>query len=151
MLAVTATVLHTSLFAAELGISMDEVAVVKIESAFDAENRPIRKMYCGSMSFKNRARTLPKMVERIVRIAANHRDEPGIVHTHSHYLAGQLVDELRAKMAGRVVEKLPSGTDRTFVIQQFLSGALGPNAILVGPSMMAVSYTHLTLPTICSV
>lgn len=136
ILAVSATILHKSLFASELGIPLDEIEMVTIRSAFDAENRPIKKMYAGSMSFKSKGKTFPKMIDTIVRIASMHPRDPGMIHTVSHYLARDVVDALSKNISNRTIEQLPYGAARTDVIQKFLAGALGPNAILVGPSMM---------------
>jgi len=134
ILIVTATVLHIKLFAAELGLKNFEM--IDILSAFDPENRIVKKDYVGSMSYKNRTRTFPALIDKIERLANLHYDEPGIIHTHSHYLAGDVADALRRRMGGRMIEQLPRGGARTEVIQRFLSGGYGPNAILVGPSMM---------------
>lgn len=136
ILVITATVLHKSLFAAELGMDLKDVEFIDIDSAFDPQNRPVRKMYAGSMSYKNKLRTYPKLIDNIERIASIHPDDAGLIHTHSHYLAKEITESLQMRISGRVIEQLPRGSARTDVIHQFLSGALGPNAILVGPSMM---------------
>lgn len=136
VLIITATVLNKPLMAAELGLKKFDPHLVSIDSAFDPANRPIVKDYAGSMSFKSRKSTMPKMIEKLARIAMRHGNEQGIVHTVSHFLAKDIVNGLRVSLPGRVVEQLPSGAGRDAKIQEFLSGAMGPSAILVGPSMM---------------
>lgn len=136
VLIVTATALNKALFCVELGITNKNPAFVVMDSAFDSGSRPVVRDYVGSMSFKHRRQTMPRMLDKLAEIANKHRSEPGIIHTVSHKLSWDLGTGLRERLGGRPVEILPRGPDRDFVIDRFLSGALGPSAILIGPSMM---------------
>lgn len=131
----TATVLHKALFVAEMGLGKKNVHMIDVESPFPACNRPVVKSYVGSMSFKHKKRTLPLMVERAVEIASRHHNEQGIVHTVSRALAEDMWIGMTEAMPGRVIELLPTGSDREEKIRHFLNGALGPSAILIGASM----------------
>lgn len=135
-LIVTATVLDTRLMVAELGLAQSKHELIRINSAFPVENRPIVKRYAGAMTTRNRRQTFPKMIDALLKIAESHAREPGLVHTVSHLLSADIVKEIRPKLFGRTVEMLPQGGDRDAVISAFLRGALGPNAILVGPGML---------------
>lgn len=136
VLIVSATILNKPLMSVELGLRGENPSMVTIESAFPVENRPIVRRYAGKMSYRHRRKTTPKVIAELERIASKHSDEPGMIHTVSHALSRVIARELQARLGGRIVEQLPRGHDRERVIHRFLSGALGPNAILVGPSLM---------------
>jgi Rad3-related DNA helicase len=136
VLVVTATVLNRPLLAAELGLNAEEAGLVMIDSAFEPGNRPIVRRYSGKMSQRHQRSTFPKLIDELCRIAARHHDEPGMVHTVSHRLSAEICYELRNRLGGRTVEQLPTGGARELIIHRFLSGGLGPNAILVGPSLI---------------
>ena len=136
VLVVTATALNKSLMMNEMGLSADDAEYIVIDSAFPIERRPIHKMYVGSMSYKHKKRTMPKMIRKLAQLANKHRDEPGIVHTVSHFLAEDIASELMHRLEGRPVIKLPRGSERDSTIRMFLSGGYGPAAILVGPSLL---------------
>ncbi len=135
ILIVTATALNKKLMMAEMGLDESDAEYIEISSAFPVENRPVLKRYVGSMSYRNKDRTMPKMIKKLAEIANKHRSEPGMIHTVSHYLAEEVVVELADRL-DRPVVRLPRGSDRDSTIALFLSGGLGPAAILVGPSMM---------------
>jgi ATP-dependent DNA helicase DinG len=135
VLIVTATALNKKLMMAEMGLSSDNAEYIIINSAFPVKNRPITKTFVGSMSYKRRKATLPKVIRRLAEIANSHKAEPGIIHTVSHALAEQVVEELTDRLHRPVVQ-LPRGSARDATIRMFLSGGLGPAAILVGPSLM---------------
>jgi Rad3-related DNA helicase len=135
-LVVTATVLEPRLLAAELGLVGTKFASVRIDSAFPKDNRPIVKRYVGKMSMRRKDATMPKLITELVKIANSHPDEPGLVHTVSHALSKEVFAELSRRLIGRQVEILPQGGNRDATIKAFLQGAIGRNAILVGPGMM---------------
>jgi Rad3-related DNA helicase len=132
---VTATVLNKALMCLELGIKAEDAEFVRIDSAFDKKNRPVVKMYAGSMSFKRKKTTFPRIIDNLVSVANKHRNEQGMIHTVSHSTAWEVVKELRARLH-RPIEIVPRGPDRDDVIARFLSGGLGPSAILVGPALL---------------
>lgn len=135
VLVVTATILDPDLLLRELGLSSRSNATVVIESAFDPTHRPIRKKYVGSMSYNSARDTFPKLVDELCRIAAFHTNEAGIIHTVSHALAYDVARALRERVSGRQLMQMPR-EGRDGVIEKFLSGGYGPNAILIGPGLM---------------
>jgi ATP-dependent DNA helicase DinG len=136
LLVVSATILHKRLMSAELGLGQKRVEMVKIESAFPAGNRPIVRRYAGSMSRKHRDSSMASVIRMLREIADRHRMEAGMVHTVSHALALEVYDALTAHDTTRTIVLLPSDGQRDKIIREFLSGALGPSAILIGPSLM---------------
>lgn len=135
----SATLLDARLTLLELGLSKKPHTFVQIDSAFPVSNRPVYVNPIGSMAFKQQSYTVPKMINEIVYIAQErHPDEPGIIHTVSHALAWKLLKGLREhpRMPGRrALVLLPRGGERDIIVQDFLAGKLGPNAILIGPGL----------------
>lgn len=135
VLLTSATVLHYRLLQAELGLGKKEMKYIDINSPFPKENRPIIRRYVGAMSYKTRERTTQKMFGVIEDILGSHPDEPGLIHTVSHALGRQIYEYLKEAFPARVIELLPAGGERDKFIRHFLSGAMGPSAVLIGASM----------------
>lgn len=135
LLLVSATILNEKFMAAELGLTSRGVSSVTIDSSFHPDIRPIVRRYSGRMSRRHIDATTPVLFRNLAKIAAVHRNERGIVHTVSHDLARDATHFLMGDDPSRVVVQLPKGGDRDAAIRDFLSGAMGPNAILIGPSL----------------
>lgn len=135
VLIVTATILDADMMLRELGLMNKRHASIIIESAFDRSHRPIRKKFVGSMSYAKASGTFPKLVDELVRIATYHSKEAGIIHTVSHALSYDVFRALRDRVSGRQMVQMPR-EGRDGVIERFLSGGYGPNAILIGPGLM---------------
>ncbi len=93
----SATILDVEVWARNLGLSMDEVELVRTPCDFPVENRPIHKDYCGNMGFKYFSReqnpkdpTEPKFILKVDEILTRHAGQRGIVHCHSFSLAKTL-------------------------------------------------------------
>lgn len=135
VLVVTATILDPELMLRELGLASRPSAEVIIDAAFDPDHRPIHKKYVGSMSYANARDTFPRLVDELGRIIARHANEAGIIHTVSHALAYDVFRAIRDRANGRQVVQMPR-EGRDGVIEKFLTGGYGPNAILIGPGLM---------------
>lgn len=90
----SATILDVEVWAKNLGLSMDEVELVRTPCDFPVENRLIWKEYCGNFSFKTFSReqnpkdpTEPKFVRKVAEILDRHHGQRGIIHCHSFNLA----------------------------------------------------------------
>ncbi|RZN67306.1 MAG: DEAD/DEAH box helicase [Candidatus Methanolliviera hydrocarbonicum] len=77
-------------FKEELGPFGDNVEVIEVSSAFPVKNRPIYLDYVGYMSLSNRAKTIPKMAEKIKELAT----ERTVVHCHSYGIANDIAKYL---------------------------------------------------------
>jgi ATP-dependent DNA helicase DinG len=95
VLLMSATILNSEAFCEGLGISKDQVAVIEIPSPFPAENRPILYSPVGKMSRSEIDQTLPKMAKTIKMLLEHHKDEKGIIHTHTYRIANYLRDNIR--------------------------------------------------------
>lgn len=92
VLMMSATLLSKKVICESLGIPQDEAKFLRMPSTFPAENRPIYFQPVGSMSYNNKATTLPKLIERVNKICKEHKDERGIIHTHTFEIANALYE-----------------------------------------------------------
>lgn len=84
VLAVSATILNKNVWVKNLGLDPKDVAFIQMGTDFPKRNRPIRLEYVGSMNFKHKSETLPKLVRWIREtLLPRHKGERGIIHCHS--------------------------------------------------------------------
>ena len=90
----SATILDVEVWARNLGLSMDEVELIRTPCDFPVQNRIIWKDYCGNMGFKYfsaeqnpKDPTEPKFVRKVTEILHRHAGQRGIIHCHSFSLA----------------------------------------------------------------
>lgn len=90
----SATILDVEVWAKNLGLSMDEVELIRTPCDFPIENRIIWKDYCGNMGFKYfsaeqnpKDPTEPKFINKVSEILDRHHGQRGIIHCHSFSLA----------------------------------------------------------------
>jgi Rad3-related DNA helicase len=99
----SATILNKAAFCRGVGLDPDNVALVDVEHTFPVANRPLYDVTRGKMTYDSRAETLPKVAKAILRIAAAHPDEKGLVHCHSYAIQSELRTRLaRFGLGGRV-------------------------------------------------
>ena len=85
VLIMTGTVLKQDVFARDLGI--DNFEYIEIPSIIPAKNRPIIKLYVGSMARSSVDVTMPNMIRKIKMLAEKHQDEKGVIHTFTYAIA----------------------------------------------------------------
>ena len=99
----SATILNKAAFCRGVGLDPSTVALVDVEHTFPVENRPLYDVTRGKMTYDSREETLPKVAKALVRIAAAHPDEKGLVHCHSYAIQSELRTRLaRFGLGGRV-------------------------------------------------
>lgn len=85
VLLMSATILDPTTFCKSLGISKDEVFFIRVPSTFPADNRLIvGDLSVGSMSYKCKDETLPKMLDKILELTEKHDSHKGIIHTGNY-------------------------------------------------------------------
>ena len=124
----SATIISHEGFSLTIGLPDDLIVSIKEPSPFPASNRPIIYSPAGSMSAKNIDKTLPIMKTMIAEIIANHKDEKGIIHTHSIKIANYLKNTLRSK---RII--VAYGENREKALEQHTKSK--KPTILISPSM----------------
>ena len=124
-LLMTGTILKPDIFARDLGI--DDYAYIEIPSIVPVENRPIIKMYAGSMARSSIDATMPNMVYKIKLLAKKHQSEKGLIHTFTYNIANRLQRALKSD--SRFIFHNQKNKDRRF--KEFKKNKT--NKILVSP------------------
>jgi len=106
----SATILDVEVWARNLGLSMDEVELIRTPCDFPVENRLIWKEYCGNFGFKFFSReqnpkdpTEPKFVRKVDEILTRHAGQRGIIHCHSFSLAKVLFNGIDGRNGDRLL------------------------------------------------
>ena len=99
----SATILDKTAFCRGVGLDPSKVALVDVEHTFPVENRPLYDVTRGKMTYEEREETFPEVARALVRIAAAHPAEKGLVHCHSYAIQSELRKRLaRFGLGGRV-------------------------------------------------
>lgn len=106
----SATIISHEGFSISLGLPYEKTVFVKEESPFPVENRPVLFCPAGSMSYRAIDKTLPNLVKMLEAIFDNHKEEKGIVHTHSNKIAYYIKNNINKKYKRRIL--LAFGEDR---------------------------------------
>lgn len=88
VLLMTGTVLKQDIFARDLGIN--DFSYIEIPSVIPSCNRPIVKMYAGSMARSSIDTTMPNMIATIKMLAEKHKNEKGLINTYTYSIANRL-------------------------------------------------------------
>ena len=127
----SATIISHEGFAISLGLPSDKIISVKEDSPFPTENRPIIYSPAGSMSFKNINNTLPVMTKMIESILDNHKNQKGIIHTHSVKIANHIKFNIAKKFKARIL--VAHGENREEILKKHISSK--KPTVLISPSM----------------
>lgn len=87
----SATLLGGDIPASNLGLKSDEYVYIRVtKSPFPKENRPIININAGRMSYANRKKSLPMVIELSKEIISQHKGEKGLIVPPSFWLAKHL-------------------------------------------------------------
>lgn len=103
VLMMSATVLSADIMCDSLGINKNDVTFIKLPSSFPIENRKIHYMPAGSMSYKSKDTTLPKMIKIIDEICSLHEGQKGIIHTHNFQIAEAIMSKASPSIKHRLL------------------------------------------------
>jgi ATP-dependent DNA helicase DinG len=104
VLFLSATILSKEAMCSALGIGADS-KLFRLNSSFPVQNRPMYFRPSGSMSFKNKAMTLPKMLEDVIQIARHHQEERGIIHTHNFEILNYIWNNAPVDVKARLLQQ----------------------------------------------
>jgi Rad3-related DNA helicase len=124
----SATILDKDAFIECIGVPPEDCAFLSLQSPFPAENRPVVYSGIGKMSSKSIDETLPRMVEAVKAILAQHKSEKGIIHCHSYKVANYIKRNIRNS---RLL--LHNSDNREAVLEKHLKGT--KPTVLISPSM----------------
>jgi len=134
----SSTILDHKGFCRDLGININDVAFLSLDSEFPTENRPIFYMPQMKMNaaWKNdeNANGRKEMLSTITDILELHNAESGIIHTANFQIAKWLVEELEYSVPQQVLHHNPdSGDDRNAIINQYMTTP--KPTVLISPSI----------------
>jgi len=107
----SATILDHNIFCRNLGINPAEVYFLKIPSTFPPEKSPIYYMNIGKMSYQFIRDTFPNMIKVLSEILEKHKDDKGIIHTHSFKISKHIKDNLGKKDKKNFKRLIFTGSD----------------------------------------
>jgi Rad3-related DNA helicase len=88
----SATIIDPPSYCKSLGIA--DYEYIHVESDFDPKKAPIHIMVNQKLNYQNLKSMLPKLRDQIEGILEHHKDEKGIIHTHTQYLADYLRENI---------------------------------------------------------
>lgn len=88
----SATIIDHKNFAKSLGIK--DYEFIEVESSFDSKKSPIYISSKHKLNHKNLRNVLPDICAQIKLITEHHKNEKGIIHTHSNEITGFIRDRL---------------------------------------------------------
>jgi len=128
VLLMSATILDPKSFAQSLGIKEGDYEVIRVESPFPPENRPIFQTSIGSMSSSQIQYSLPKMKEAVEAILEEHKGEKGIIHCHTYRIANYLKNNIKSK---RLLAHRSDNRDK--ILEKHIKSKTA--SVLLSPSM----------------
>ena len=99
----SATILSPDVMCDSLGLKKDEIEYISMPSTFPVENRKINYIPVGSMSYKAKASTMPKMLEAVYELCEMHENEKGIIHTHNFQIAEAIMNNAPKELRKRLL------------------------------------------------
>jgi Rad3-related DNA helicase len=103
VLMMSATVLDPRVVYESLGIKSSEAFAYRMKNRFPLENRPIYFQPAGSMAYKNKQATMPKLLASIEQVADSYKDKKGIIHTHNFEIARYVLEKGSKTLKKRLV------------------------------------------------
>ena len=122
-----------SIFCKSLGLIPEKVAWLGLTSTFPVENRPIYVLPVGSMGKSNFDKTLPSMLKVIGKILTKHKDQKGIIHSHSYRLGEAIHTHFKDSEHGPRILYPTNGDDRIVFFNQHIESK--EPTVILSPSM----------------
>lgn len=131
ILLMSATILSPDTLRYSLGIDKENSVSYRSNSRFPKENRPIYVTNVGSMSYKKKLETMPKLLTKVEEIMEHYSDEKGIIHTHNFEIANYVYNNISEKHKSRLVYQ-KNFNRREDVIDEHKRGK---NSVIIAPAM----------------
>ena len=131
-LMMSATILDAKEFIKTLGLDESLCYTIETDSPFPVENRIVEFCPVGSMSMKNKDKTMPKLIKKVDEILKANPNVKGIIHTVNYDIASRLIEGLSfSDQASRLL--LPKGVDKQLILNGFYESE--DPLVLVSPSL----------------
>ena len=79
----SATILDVGVVCNSLGVSRDDVAAYRMKNRFPVDNRKVYFYPSGSLNYRSKTRTFPKLIQDVDSICSTYPNSRGIIHTHN--------------------------------------------------------------------
>ena len=90
----SATIIDHKNFCANLGI--DKYKYIEVESEFDHNKAPIHILVKQRINFSNMKEMLPKLANQVSELLNHHKDDKGIIHTHTQFIADYIRNNVKS-------------------------------------------------------
>lgn len=127
----SATILSKEQHCKSLGIDPDDAEYISCESRFPIYNRPIFYDPIGSMAYKDKRNTIPKIVKRIDELLTQYKSEKGIIHSVSYELTEAIMAGISNKNGWRIL--IPRPNNKQEVLNHFYNS--DDPLVLLSPSL----------------
>lgn len=93
VLMMSATISNHEVYAKSLGI--EEYEYFEAKSSFDPKKSPIFCSKRHKLSYKNMEKDLPPVIKIALSICDRHKNEKGVIHTHTNYITDKIKDAVK--------------------------------------------------------
>lgn len=131
ILMMSGTILSAKIMAECLGINKEDYEFISIDSQFPVENRLIHYKPSGSMSYKNKRETMPKMMADIEKICKKHIHDRGIIHSQSFDLTDYVMKNSSSLLNNRLFFQKNFPNKEAMLVAH----AASDNGIIIAPAM----------------
>ena len=90
----SATIIDPASYCKSLGIT--DYEYIHIGTDFEPEKSPIHIMAKQKLNYSNLKSMLPTLMKQIEGIMEHHKDDKGIIHTHTQYLADHIRENIKS-------------------------------------------------------
>lgn len=125
----SATIIDHKNFAKQLGIKENEYYYIESPSVFDPKKAPIKLSDKICVTYNNKALVLPKLSALAKQICDLHKNEKGIIHTHSM----DITKELEKYCRGSRFLFRADGSTNAMILNEHIASE--KPTVLVSPSM----------------
>jgi Rad3-related DNA helicase len=134
VLMMSATVLSKTTMCEALGLDKDTTKMFRMPSCFPPEIRPIYYRPAGSMSYNNKATTIPKLIKAVDTICTEHSADRGIIHTHNFEIANELLEKCTGSVRSRFLfqNQAEFGGNKRALLDKHTEAN---NSIIIAPAM----------------
>jgi Rad3-related DNA helicase len=129
VLLMSATIIDHKNFTKILGIKPEEYKYIEVDSTFDASKAPIYVSKTNKLNHSNLQKALPGIVDQINEICSLHKNEKGVIHTHTGYITEYLKKNLPT---GRFLYRDDESTNEVILREHNRSDM---PTVLVSPSL----------------
>jgi Rad3-related DNA helicase len=127
VLLMSATIVDHKNYAKSLGIT--EYKFIEVDSTFDAKKAPIYVSTGSKLNHANMEKMLPKLVDQIESICESHKNDKGMIHTHTMQITQYLQKKLKSS---RFLYRDSQSKNETIIDNHFKSKEA---TVIVSPSM----------------